>query len=295
MEGRLMTAQTMTTWLFEPVPRCRVAWLRAAFYGFIWLDVFLLRPWVRDHGDVPGILYKPLEIGDLFHLPTPTHAFTTAVMVALLACSAICATGRSPRVLGTAVAFLYLEWMVIAFSYGKVDHDRFGFLLALFVLPTVGAASFDDDTKDERAGWAVRCIQLGAVATYFLAVVAKARFGHGLLHWMNSTTLLRAVVRRGTFLADPLLHNPWTLHATQWLIITLELASPLLLVRGRVGRTMLVIFVTFHAVTFACLTIAFWPHLMCLLAFLPLERLRSAARYLRPGRILVDADVAGET
>ena len=40
----------------------------------------------------------------------------------------------------------------------------------------------------------------------------------------------------------------------------------------------LVTFVTFHVVTFACLTIAFWPHLMCLLAFLPLERLRTQLR-----------------
>lgn len=268
----------MTAWLFEPVPRARVAWLRAAFYGFIWLDVFLFRPWVRQHGDVPGILYKPLEIGELFHLPTPTHAITTVVMVLLLVGSAICASGRSPRVVGTAVALLYLEWMVIAFSYGKVDHDRFGFLLALFVLPTVGPARFDDPTPDERAGWALRCIQLGAVATYFLAVVAKARFGHGLLNWMNSTTLLRAVVRRGTFLADPLVRNPWTLHATQWLIIALELASPLLLVRGRAGRWMLITLVTFHAVTFAFLTIAFWPHLMTLLAFLPVERLTPSRR-----------------
>ena len=283
----------MTAWLFEPMPRARIAWLRSAFYVFIWFDVFLFRPWVRQHGDVPGVLYKPLEIGDLLHLPTPTHTFTTVVMVGLLVASAICATGRSPRALGLVVAVLYLEWMVIAFSYGKVDHDRFGFLLALFVLPTVGAARFDDRTPDERAGWAVRCIQLGAVATYFLAVVAKARFGHGLLHWMNSTTLLRAVVRRGTFLADPLLHHPWTLHATQWLIIALELASPLLLVRGRVGRWLLVTFVVFHAVTFACLTIAFWPHLVSLLAFLPLERLSGlAARHRRPGGVLVDADVA---
>jgi hypothetical protein len=270
-----MAGEAVTAWLLEPVPRARVAWMRTFLYAFIWADVLVLRPWVRLHGDVPGILYKPLAIGNLFHLPTPTHTFTLAVMLLLLTASAVCATGRSPRALGILVAFLYLEWMVIAFSYGKVDHDRFGFLVALFVLPTVGAASHDDRRPDERAGWALRCIQLGAVATYFLAVIAKARYGHGLFTWMNSTTLLRAVVRRGTFIADPLMHNPWTLHVTQWFIIALELASPLLLVRGRVGRWMLITLATFHAVTFACLTIAFWPHLMTLLAFVPLERLKT--------------------
>ena len=283
----------MTGWWFPPMPRARIAWLRTALYAFVWLDVIVLRPWVRDHGDVPGILYKPLAIGDLLHLPTPTHTFTWVVMALLLACSAVAATGRSPRVLGFAVAVLYLEWMVIAFSYGKVDHDRFGFLVALFVLPTLGAVSWRDRTPDERAGWAIRCIQVAVVATYFLAVIAKARYGHGLDTWVNSTTLLRAVVRRGTFLADPLLHHPWTLQATQYLIIAMELASPLLLVPGRVGRWMLGLLVSFHTITFACLTIAFWPHLACLLAFLPLEGLALRARNLRPRSVLVHPDVAG--
>jgi hypothetical protein len=271
----------MTGWWFPAMPRARVAWLRTFLYAFIWLDVLLLRPWVREHGDLPGVLYDPLRIGELFHLPTPTATVVTVVMVALLACSAVAATGRAPRVLGLAIAFLYLEWMVIAFSYGKVDHDRFGFLVALFVLPTVGAVSRRDRTPDERAGWAIRCVQVAVVCTYFLSVVAKHRYGRGLDTWLDSTTLLRAVVRRGTFLADPLLENPWTLHVTQYLIVGMELASPLLLVPGRVGRWLLAVLVGFHAVTFACLTIAFWPHLATLLAFLPLERVadsRSGAR-----------------
>ena len=102
---------------------------------------------------------------------------------------------------------------------GKVDHDRFAFLVALFVLPTLGAASHRDRTPDPRTGWAVRCIQVAVVATYLLAVVAKARYGHGLDTWLDSTTLLRAVVRRGTFLADPLTRQPWILHATQYLVV----------------------------------------------------------------------------
>lgn len=263
----------MTSWWFPPVARSRVAWLRSILYGFIWLDVLLMRPWVRDHGDVPGVLYQPLRLGDWLHLPTPTPTITTVVMYSLLAATAVAAFGVLPRLLGVVVFGLYLEWMVIAFSYGKVDHDRFGFLVALAVLPTVGLAWHRDRTPDERAGWAVRCIQVAAVLTYLLAVVAKHRYGNGVFTWMDSTTLVRAVVRRGTFLADPLLDHPWTLHATQYLLVAMELASPLLLVRGRIGRVTLAAFVGFHAVTFACLTIAFWPHLVTLLAFLPLEQI----------------------
>jgi hypothetical protein len=149
------------------------------------------------------------------------------------------------------------------------------------VLPTVGLATHRVRTPDERAGWAIRCIQVAVVCTYFLAVVAKHRYGHGLLTWMDSTTLVRAVVRRGTFLADPLLHHPWMLHVTQYLIVAMELASPLLLVPGKVGRRVLLAFVGFHAVTFACLTIAFWPHLVCMVAFLPLEQVPHRCDQLR--------------
>lgn len=274
----MAAVSVVSRWFFDPLPRARVAWLRSFLYGFVWLDLLVLRPWVRDHGDVPGLLYEPLFIGGLLPLPTPTETVTDVVFVLLLAAAAVAATGRLPRLAGWAVFALYLEWMVIAFSYGKVDHDRFGFLVALAVLPTVGAARWRDRTPDEKAAWAIRCIQLAVVCTYFLAVLAKHRYGRGLGTWVDSTTLVRAVVRRGTFLADPLLDHPWTLQATQYGIIAMELASPILLVKGRIGRWSLYAFYGFHAVTFACLGIAFWPHLACLTAFLPWEKLPEKLR-----------------
>jgi hypothetical protein len=51
------------------------------------------------------------------------------------------------------------------------------------------------------------------------------------------------------------------------------LASPLLLIGRRVGRTMLAVCFVFHAVTYATISIIFLPHVVCLLAFLPLEKL----------------------
>ena len=271
--------------------RDRVVWLRRIVYPFVWLDVLVFTPWVRDHGRVPGDLYRPLLVGRVLHLPTPTEHVVTFVFVALLISSAFAAFGRAPRVAGTAVALLYFEWMVIAFSYGKVDHDRFTFLVALAVLPTVTSK-----TKGSEA-FAVRSIQVAAVLTYLLSVYAKHRFGGGLDHWVDSTTLLRAVVRRGTFLGDALAHSPWILHVAQYMVVALELLSPLLLVPGKVGRAMLAAAVAFHVVTFATVTIIFLPHVVCLAAFLPLERLgagRSAlgARDLRPGQVLVDPNVA---
>src|SRR5262245_41027615 len=138
----------------------RVVWLRRIVYAFVWLDVLYLTPWVRDHRRVPGDLYRPIRVGRLFDLPTPTARIVTAVLVVLLASSAAAAFGKLPRLAGTATFVLYLEWMVIAFSYGKVDHDRFTFLVALAALPTVDLA------RKSTAQFAVVCIQVGAVLTY---------------------------------------------------------------------------------------------------------------------------------
>ncbi|MDQ3953674.1 MAG: HTTM domain-containing protein [Actinomycetota bacterium] len=266
----------LVAWWLSPLPRRRVAWLRVLVYGFIFVDVFWLLPWVSDNGLVPPSQYHPLMIGRLLPLPTPTPLVVEVVKYSMLACAAVAASGRFVRLAGALVFGLYLEWMLIAFSYGKVDHDRVAFLVALAVLPTVGKVSWRDTTSDEKAAWAIRCIQLAVVATYFLSAWAKIRFGG--IDWVNGATLLRAVLRRGTDLADPLIEVPWVLRVGQWLIVTFELTSPLMLSRGWIGRFYLGSAFLFHAITFATIQIVFWPHVLCLLAFFPLEGLRTKRR-----------------
>src|SRR5690242_21930851 len=92
--------------------------------------------WVSHHAEVPGQFYRPLLVARLLHLPTPTHTLVETVYWVLLPVALAAASGRAPRVLGWTVFVLYGEWMVMAMSYGKVDHDRFAFLVALAVLPT---------------------------------------------------------------------------------------------------------------------------------------------------------------
>jgi hypothetical protein len=259
------------SWWFSPLPRRRIAWLRVVVYAFVVVDVLWLRPWVGDNGSVPPGQYHPLMIGRLLPLPTPTPLLVDVVKYSLLAAAAVAASGRFARTAGALVFGLYLEWMIIAFSYGKVDHDRVAFLVALAVLPTVGKVSWRDDAADEKAAWAIRCIQVAVVATYFLSAFAKIRFGG--IDWVNGATLLRAVLRRGTDLAEPLENAPELLRAGQWSIMLFELSSPLLLARGRIGRVFLGSAFVFHAITWATIDIVFWPHVMCLLSFLPLERL----------------------
>ena len=281
------------SWLFPAVPRARLEMMRTIVYLFVFVDVLITTSWVPMHGYTPTALYQPLAIGRLLPLPTPTLGVVRAVQIALLLSAALALLRRRSRLAGVAVALLYLQWMVIAFSYGKVNHDRVAFLVALAVLPTVKHARRDDPTPDEAAGWALRCIQVAVVLTYLLAAVAKLRYGG--LEWLDGSTLLRGVMRRGTSLAEPLIERPQVLHLAQYALVAFELLSPLLLAPGRVGRAMMGAAAGFHLVTWAALQITFLPHVICLLSFFPLERLGAARRQaesenaLEEGRLRVDA------
>jgi len=247
---------------------------RRIIYAFVIVDVLLTSFAVGWHGELPGELYQPLLIGRILPLPVPTPLLLSGIKTALVAFSALALFRKRPRLAGIALFALYLEWMIVNFSYGKVDHDRFALLVALAVLPTVSPDAGHDEDTDEAAGWALRCVQVAVVLTYFMAAYAKLRFGG--IAWLNGSTLVRAILRRGTVVADPLIAYPVLLIGAQYLIVAFELASPLMLMKGRLGRILWWTAIAFHAGVYATLRLSFIPHLVCLLAFLPLERLRRA-------------------
>jgi hypothetical protein len=278
------TAATPGTprWWFRPVPLARIAVFRVIAYLFIPVDVFLTTAWVRAHADVPTEWYAPLLVGRVLHLPTPTHTVVLVVQWALVLAAVLAATGRAPRLLGFAVFLLYAEWMVIAMSYGKVDHDRIAFLVALAVLPTIGRARFRDRRSSEAAGFAMAAVLVAVMLTYFLAAWAKIRFGGW--DWPTGATLTRAVVRRGTDLSTWTLEVPYLLPAAQWMMIIVEFAAPLiLLVRSDRARIGLVLFLLgFHVMVYAGVGIIFLPHCIAILSILPLERLVTSSRRTGP-------------
>jgi hypothetical protein len=261
-------------WWFRPVPLARIAVFRVIAYLFVPVDVFLTTAWVRAHADVPTEFYQPLTIGRVLHLPVPTHTVVLVVQWALVVAAVAAASGRAPRLLGWTVFLLYAEWMVIAMSYGKVDHDRIAYLVALAVLPTIGRARWRDRRSSEAAGFATAAVLVTVVLTYFLAAWAKMRFGGW--DWATGATLTRAVVRRGTELSLWTLDVAWLLPAAQWAMLVFEFASPLiLLVRSDRARIGVVLFLLgFHVMVYAGVGIIFLPHCVAILSILPWERLR---------------------
>ena len=260
-------------WLFEPVPLARIALLRAAVYAFVIVDVLALHTSGWYHGFADPVWYQPLEIGKLLQLPAASVLLVEVLKWTSVAAALVAMTGRWPRTAGWAVAIAWCWYQYVAFAYGKVDHDRGDFVVALLLLPTVGLASLRDERRSEAAGFALRGIQLAAIATYFLSGVAKLRFGGP--EWVNSATLVRAVVRRGSPIGELFLHTPWLLHGMQWVLMVAELTAWLIFfLPERWRRLMVLAWYLFHASTYATITIAFWPHLVMLLAFLPLEQYR---------------------
>jgi vitamin K-dependent gamma-carboxylase-like protein len=267
----------VTHWWLPAVPRARVAWVRTGVYLFVIYDMFALVNDVVPHGYAPAALYRPTFFPRLLHLPAPNPVYVHVLQAVLIVATLVAATGRLPRLAGGIVAVGYLDWIFIGMSYGKVDHDHLALLVALAVLPTVGVARHRDPSLSREAGWALQCIQVAVVLSYFLAAVAKLRFAGW--DWANGSIFTWAITRRGTSLARPLLHVPWVLTIGQWFLLAAELCSPaILFFRGRTRTAYLVFFLLFHLVTYLAITIHFLPLVICYLAFVPLERLPEAAK-----------------
>ena len=278
------------SWFFPQVPLARVAWLRRFVYAVVLLDVLVLTAFPIGHGDVPGELYKPLPFRELLHLPQPSPVYVQVLRVVIIASALVAMSGRLPRLAGWVCAAGMLDWLSNAYSYSKINHDHFALVVALCVLPLVGRALASDRRTSDSAGWTLRIIQVSVVATYFLAAIAKVLdAGWG---WASSAVLVWALTRRGSFLSDWLVDLPWLTYVFQWIVFVAELLSPVMLwLRGRALYAVVVFWLGFHVSTYLLLSIHFIPTVVCLLAFLPLERLTGLWSQIRARR----ADPTGKS
>ena len=272
-----VSARGVIDWFAPVVPDSRVAIFRTICYLFVILDMHLI---VRDPISLSRHpeLYRPLMLERLFQLPPPSLPLTMALYVILLFGCLVAAANRCPKTAGYLVAASFTWWTAIGISYGKVDHDHLALIVALWVLPTVGSipGRWDSRVRSAQAGWALKCVQIAVVSTYFLSAVTKIRSGGwSLTSWPESSILMWAVVRRPNGLGQFLMPYPELLHLMQWFAFTAELCSLVVLwLRGRALLLAALFWLSFHVFTVAVLYIHFAPTLICWLAFAPLERFR---------------------
>ncbi|MFB9661523.1 MFS transporter permease [Glycomyces mayteni] len=274
---------------FEPVPLGRVAAMRFLAGLYVWIEWWAYMPFIFGHRFVPGELYQPLFVGRVLPLPTPDYWIVTGTLVVMLAAAVPMMLGYRPKLFGWILFVAYFEWMVIANSYGKVDHASFGFMTLLLVLCLMPShAKWGDRVHlSERAGWGFKLVQIAVVLTYFLSAWAKFRYGG--FDWANSGVFTWAIIRRGTVFSEWMLDFPWMLHAAQWGMIAFELLTPVVLFVykwKRVQYAIVAFFYCFHVAVFVGIGISFLPHLVAMACFLPLERIdpKAIARRLKDRR-----------
>ena len=290
-------ALALRRWWFPAEPYARAAVLRTIIYLFVIFDIRRLVNDVVPKGYVPAELYQPVLVPRVLQLPAPNPFIVHTLQAVIVGGCLIAAAGLLPRLAGWAVALAFTWWLFIDMSYGKVDHDHLALLVALYVLPTIGfsgtrrdrrwavgdirrrwvaTSGWRDMARTESVGWALRCVQVAVVATYFFSAWAKIRVGGW--HWPTGATFAWAVDRRGTALSDPVLNYPWVLVAGQWVLILAEALSPLVFVlRGRWRAAFIGFWLMFHLTTYLSISIHFLPTAVGWLAFAPLERVRAGA------------------
>jgi hypothetical protein len=261
------------SWWVQPVPLARVAVLRAVIYLFLLYDISYLSNDVIPHGYAPE-LYQPTFLARLLQLPAPTPELGEVLRVLIVVGALIAATGRLPRIAGWPVAGAYLVWLLYSVGFGYVYHSHLALVVAVWVLPTIGRARYSDRGSSEAAGWAFRCIQVAVVITYFGSAAMKWIRNGSPIAWANSGVFSWAILRRGTDLVRWTLEVPALLRVAQWMLITAEFLSPIVLfLRGKALALSIIFFLGFHLVTYLALGIHFLPTVICWLAFMPLERL----------------------
>lgn len=287
---RRSASAQQASWWFEPVPATRISLFAALVHGWVVVDVLITSSWVSAHARLGGQLYRPLQVSRLLHLSTPTYSVAVVLQIVVVTAAALALVAdvraRYARTAGVVVAVAYSAWMLLAMSYGKVDHDRYAFLVVLAALPTVARRPRSHPAGNaaarvastESGAFALRCVQLAVVATYFFAGWAKLRFGGP--DWPTGAVLERALLRRHTALSGWLIDRPHLLVPMQFAMIGLELCSPLvLLARSDRARSMVAgSMYLFHLSVFLGVTISFLPHCVAIAAFLPLERALPALR-----------------
>lgn len=282
--GDQSLAGRVVSWFLPVLPEARIAILRSVLSVFVLLDMHLF---VRD--PIPlsrnPELYSPLLLERLFGLPPPSPTITYTLYGVLWVSCLTCAANRLPRLSGLVLAAAFTWWTAIGMSFGKVDHDHLALVVALWVLPTVGVVRgrWGSSNRSAQAGWALKCIQIAVVLTYFLSALTKVRSGDwSVTSWPNSAILLWAIIRRPHGLGQFLIPHPGLLQVMQWFTLLAEALSLVVLwLRGRALLCAALFWLGFHLATFAMLYIHFAPTMICWLAFAPVERFAPWLRRVR--------------
>ncbi len=241
----------------QAVPPERLAVLRILTIGFATGYLAIRSPAYYALTDNPESTFEPL--GVLSGMSAPVAGWTLgAGLVATVLTGAAATAGWRYRLSGPAFAVLLLLITTYRSSWGQILWFEILVVLHVIVVglaPAADALSFDDRRRGRpdvrpgpRYGWPILVVSVITVTTYFIAGIAKFRYGGS--DWVDGDVLVNHVAftaaRLEVFgaasspLAVPLVKAPIVASVFAVGAVVLELAAPVALVGGRV-RTIWVV------------------------------------------------------
>jgi hypothetical protein len=265
-------------WLMAPAPAGRLNAVRLLTIGYalVWIAV-RTGHWL-DLSRLPTDRWEPVGV---LNWVGGRSTGAVVVIVAATVVAGVAALGDVAWPFSAplfAVGFLWLT--SFGASWGQILHTEHLVVLHVLVLATAPSGRGESAT----AGWPLKVMSAVTVATYFVAGVAKLRFGGGL-DWLDGDGLLRLVAHdnlRKRLLGDawsPIapfaVGHPLIFQLGAWITLLVELGAPLALLGRRWAYTWIAMAWTFHVAVLALMAVLF-PYPLVGVAFasmLPVERL----------------------
>ncbi|HEU5056087.1 MAG TPA: HTTM domain-containing protein [Kofleriaceae bacterium] len=279
-------ARAAAGWLAPAVPAERLAAVRvlAGAFAVVYLGVRV--PHIASYASFADRHFAPVGVLSALEQPPPAAAVYALIGLAWLACLGF-ALGWRFRLTGPAAGILLLVTLSYANSWGQIFHTENALCLFVLVLGVTRAA--DATSLDARGapprepharyGWPLRLLCLVVVATYFLAGIAKLRWGGP--GWMGGTVLrdtiaadsLRKILLGSSHspIAEALLGQAWLFRALAVLTLVVELGAPIALLHRRAALVWVLSVLAFHLGVVGLMAI-FFPFPLSGVAFAPFFR-----------------------
>jgi hypothetical protein len=275
-------------WLFPEAPAERLAAVRVLVGSFALVYLSARIPHLTSYVSFAGRQFAPVGVLSPFAGPPPAAAVFALIGLSWLATLGF-ALGWRFRLTGPAAGILLLVTLSYANSWGQIFHTENALVLTVLVLGVTRAAdatSLDarraggpPPPPDPRYGWPLRLLSLLVVATYFLAGIAKLRWGGP--GWMGGTVLrdtiaadsLRKILLGSSHspIAEALLGQAWLFRGLAVLTLVVELGAPLALLHRRAALVWVLAVIAFHLGVLALMAILF-PFPLSGVAFAPFFR-----------------------
>lgn len=285
--------------IFTPAPAERLGAIRLLTGGFALLYLLVRAPHLANYGAMPAHAFHPVGVVAALDSPLPKVA-----VLLLIATTLVLAV---PFFLGwhfriTAPAFFVALLCLLSYanSFGHILHTENLLVLHVAVLSISAAAdslALDCRRSEHNAAdhgryrWPVQLLCVLTACSYFLAGVAKLRFGG--LEFLEGETLKNLIaydsVRK---LELGSVHSPFGImmlgfapafSILTWLTLVLELGAPLALLNRRLATGWAIAMWGFHVGVLLLMAIAFtYPLTVGLACYFPAERgLRRVLRIFR--------------